>query len=87
MAALGKVQARGQVTLPSEIRRAVGIRPGDTVLFRAKGPATIELEVLPRLKLEDFFRRFHTDEPYDDAAIREAWQEDAFTEGIETSNE
>lgn len=80
MAAVGKVQARGQVTLPSDIRREVGIRPGDTVLFRQTGPSTVELEVLPRLTLAEIIEKFQVDQPYDDAAIREEWQEEAIRE-------
>jgi AbrB family looped-hinge helix DNA binding protein len=80
VAALGKVQARGQVTLPSEIRREVGIRAGDTIVFRKTGPATVELEVLPRLSLAEIIERFGVGRPYDDAAIREEWQDEAARE-------
>ncbi|HEY7034909.1 MAG TPA: AbrB/MazE/SpoVT family DNA-binding domain-containing protein [Thermomicrobiales bacterium] len=80
MAALGKVQAGGEVPLPSDIRRDVGIRPGDTVLIRRTGPATVELEVLPRLTLAEIIERYHVDQPYDDATIREEWQEAAARE-------
>ena len=80
MVALGKVQARGQVTVPSEIRHAVGIEPGDTLLLRATGPTTVEVEVLPRMTFQEFLDRYHVDAPYDDAAIREARQEDAARE-------
>jgi AbrB family looped-hinge helix DNA binding protein len=80
MSALGKVQSRGQVTLPREIRKAVGIRPGDSILFRAVGPTKVELEVLPRLTLAEIIERYHVDRPYDDAAIREEWQDEAARE-------
>ena len=87
MAALAKVQARGQVTLPSDLRRDVGIRPGDMVLFRKTGPSTVEFEVLPRLTLAEIIERFRIDRTYDDATIREEWQEEAAREIFGSSNE
>jgi AbrB family looped-hinge helix DNA binding protein len=77
MAALGKVQARGQVTLPSAIRRAVGLKPGDVVLIEATGPNTVRLKTLPRLTLAEALERFRVRGPIDDAADREAWQDTA----------
>lgn len=77
MAALGKVQARGQVTLPSAIRRAVGLKPGDAVLFEAIGPRTVQLRALPRLTLAEALQRFRIEGPIDDAADREEWQDTA----------
>jgi bifunctional DNA-binding transcriptional regulator/antitoxin component of YhaV-PrlF toxin-antitoxin module len=47
VAALGHVQARGQVTVPQEIREACGIEPGSDLYFRQTGPDTFECHVLP----------------------------------------
>jgi AbrB family looped-hinge helix DNA binding protein len=46
-AALARVQARGQVTVPQEIREACGIEPGSYVFFRQSGPDTFQCHVLP----------------------------------------
>lgn len=43
----GKVLARGQVTIPAYVRRAAGIRPGDTILFRVTGEGRGEFVVIP----------------------------------------
>ncbi|MCL6499237.1 MAG: AbrB/MazE/SpoVT family DNA-binding domain-containing protein [Firmicutes bacterium] len=43
----GKVLARGQVTIPARVRRAAGIRPGDTILFRVTGEGRGEFVVIP----------------------------------------
>ena len=32
-----KITSKGQVTVPHEIRRALGVRAGDTLLFEQKG--------------------------------------------------
>ena len=76
-AALSKVQARGQVTLPRAIRRATGLKPGDVVLFQATGPHTVQLKVLPRLTFAEALARYRVEVPVDDAADRQAWQDAA----------
>jgi AbrB family looped-hinge helix DNA binding protein len=81
---LGKVLPRGQVTLPHEIRCATGIKPGDVVRFRATGPDTIEIRVLPRLTAAELFEEFRIDGPIDFEKDREEWEakaaEDIFGE-------
>lgn len=37
MRATAKVTSKGQVTIPVEVRRALGIETGDTLVFEAKG--------------------------------------------------
>jgi AbrB family looped-hinge helix DNA binding protein len=32
-----KITSKGQITVPHEIRRALGVRPGDTLLFEKVG--------------------------------------------------
>ncbi len=75
MAVISKVQARGQVTLPRAVRQAAGVKPGDTVFVRAIGPGKVEIEVMPRMTLEEMFEQFHIDGPIDLAADREKWEE------------
>ncbi len=75
--ALGKVLARGQVTLPREIRRAARIKPGDVVSFRVAGPGHVEIALLPRLRLSDLLDRYHVEGPVDEAVERPRWQETA----------
>ena len=77
MAALSKVQTRGQVTLPRSIRQAAGVKPGDVVLFQPLGPGTVQLKVLPRLTLAEALERYRVEGPIDDARDRESWQEAA----------
>lgn len=47
--AIARVLAQGQVTLPSEIRHAAGIKPGDVLEIEVVGPGQIRMVVLPRL--------------------------------------
>jgi antitoxin PrlF len=32
-----RITSKGQITVPHEIRRALGVRPGDTLLFEEEG--------------------------------------------------
>ncbi len=72
-----RVQARGQITLPQEVRKEAGIAPGDAVLIEATGPGTVEVRVLPRLTLAETFERYKITEPIGDSWDPEAWYDEA----------
>ena len=72
--AIARVQARGQVTLPKEVRDAAGVEPGDAVIVEATGRGTVELRVVPRMTLAETFERYRIDEPVDLAADRARWE-------------
>ena len=33
-----KVTSKGQITVPREVRRALGVKPGDKIIFEQNGP-------------------------------------------------
>jgi bifunctional DNA-binding transcriptional regulator/antitoxin component of YhaV-PrlF toxin-antitoxin module len=76
------VQSRGQLTLTSEIRKAAGIQPGDTVMTRVTGPGTIEIKVVPTLTLAELLQRYRIEGPIDEAADRDQWQAEAASEAL-----
>ncbi|MBV9279292.1 MAG: AbrB/MazE/SpoVT family DNA-binding domain-containing protein [Chloroflexi bacterium] len=45
--AIARVQTRGQVTIPREVRDACGIVPGADLLFATVAPGRFECRVLP----------------------------------------
>ncbi len=56
---VAKVQARGQVTVPQEVRDLCGIAPGTELLFVPTGPHVFECRVLPAQRaLMDLVERF-----------------------------
>lgn len=72
---IGRIQPRGQITLPRDVRRAAHIEPGDTVSIRVLEPGKVEIRVLPRLKLAEALERYRIDGPVDFAADRLQWQD------------
>lgn len=73
--------ARGRPEVPPDSNsQAADVNPGDTGVIESAEPGRIELRVPPRMTLEEIIQRFRVDAPYDDAAIREEWQEEAARE-------
>ena len=38
---MAKITAKGQLTIPKEIREALGVKPGDQILFFIEGSKTV----------------------------------------------
>jgi AbrB family looped-hinge helix DNA binding protein len=75
--AVEKVHSDGQIALPLEIQRAVGIGPGDLVNIDVTASGTVEIRRLPTLTLAEALQRYRIDDPIDDATDWEDWQESA----------
>ncbi len=43
----GKLSSKSQVTVPSEVREAVGLRPGDTILWEVRDREAVIRRVEP----------------------------------------
>lgn len=82
--AIGKVLARGQVTLPREIREKAQIKPGDVLDIEVVGPGQVRVTLLPNLGPRELRDRFPIEGPIDEMADREAWQEMAAREVLGT---
>jgi AbrB family looped-hinge helix DNA binding protein len=75
---LAKVLARGQLTIPQEIREKANLNPGDTVEVDVDETGTIRLRRLPTLSFEEMFERNLVTEPVDwPNLITEAEREEA----------
>jgi len=59
---VSKISAKGQITIPATIRKAMGIKPGNLIVYELKGK-TVKLK-----KVEPFGRAYHL-------AIAEALEE------------
>jgi antitoxin PrlF len=50
---MGTITSKGQVTIPVEVRRILGVKPRDTIVFRVKD-GRVELQP-PTMTLEEAF--------------------------------
>ena len=72
---LGTVREDGQIALPVEVRQALGLVPGDLVNFDVTPQGTVEIKRFPTLTLSEALERYRIEDPIDEAADREAWQD------------
>jgi AbrB family looped-hinge helix DNA binding protein len=77
---LARVLARGQVTLPREVRLQAEIKPGDSLDIEVLGPGRLQLVVLPKLTPRQLRDRYPIQGPIEEAADRAAWQAEAAAE-------
>ena len=67
-----RVTSKGQVTIPFEVRKALGIEQGDDLVFEVSADQTARLRVVKRRKLSDFYGSFRAQRPFPGKeAIRE----------------
>ena len=72
-----RITSKGQVTVPAEVRRKLGIKPGETIVFRILDDR-IELDRAPMSLEEAFGSVPPLNRPEDFEALgREAWEEHA----------
>ena len=74
---VARVQARGQVTIPQEVREACGVTPGSDLFFVKLGPGRFECRVLPaRRSLVEITKQYTMDGTAPDIAqLREEMAE------------
>ena len=82
--AIAKVLARGQITLPREVRRLAGIKPGDAVDIQVTGPGQIRFSLLPKLSPRELRDRYPIVAEIDESADRPAWQAKAAADALGT---
>ncbi len=83
MSAVLKVQERGQVTLPKDLRERLGICPGDMLICSEAENGAIQLSRVRRLSFDDVFGRDaenHVTDPKAVATALERGKEDAARE-------
>lgn len=82
MAGLPRIQTRGQVTLPADVREAAGLHPGDAVVFRVVGPGRVEVSTLPRVSLSEMIFRVQSPDVFDWEHVRHLGEQAAAEEFI-----
>lgn len=77
---VARILARGQVTLPREVRRKAGIKPGDMLNIEVLGPGLLRFSALPVVSPRELRERYPIEVPVDEEADRAGWQETAATD-------
>lgn len=72
---ISTITSKGQVTVPVEIRRALGLKPQDKIIFRVV-QGKVEVEPLPMTLEEAYGSVSPLETPEDFAAIRAAAREE-----------
>lgn len=80
--AVARILARGQVTLPREVRRKAGIKPGDVLNIEVLGPGRLQFSALPIVSPRELRERYPIDGPVDEASDRAEWQAAAAKEAL-----
>ena len=72
-----RMTSKGQVTVPVDIRKKLGIQPGETIIFRIRDDR-VEIDRAPMSLEESFGSVPSMNQPEDFAAMeRVAWEEHA----------
>lgn len=64
MTAISRVTSKGQVTIPSEVRKALQISQGDDLVFELANDQTARLRVVKRQKLSDLYGALRSTRPF-----------------------
>jgi AbrB family looped-hinge helix DNA binding protein len=69
---ISTVTRKGRVTIPADVRKALGIEPGDDLLFDVAPDQTVSLRVIKRQRLADLYGALRATRPFaGKEAIRE----------------
>jgi antitoxin PrlF len=70
---IARVTSKGQVTIPAEVRRALGIDQGDDLIFEVTAERSVQLRVVKRRPLSELYGALPATRPFPGKAeIRES---------------
>lgn len=61
---VARVTSKGQVTIPAEVRRALGIDQGDDLVFELTSERSVQLKVVKRQRLSDLYGSLPATRPF-----------------------
>jgi antitoxin PrlF len=61
---IARVTSKGQVTIPADVRRELGIDRGDDLVFEVTSERSIQLKVLKRRRLSDLYGALPATRPF-----------------------
>jgi len=70
---IARLTSKGQVTVPSDVRKALGLVQGDDLVFEVTSERSAQLRVVKRVKLSDLYGSLPATRPFPGShAIRES---------------
>ena len=61
---ISRVTTKGQVTIPTEVRKALDIEQGDDLIFEVNPDQTARLRVIKRQRLSDLYGALRATKPF-----------------------
>lgn len=71
--AIARITSKGQVTIPVEVRRALGVEEGDSLLFEKLGEGGFRIRPVKKRRILELFGALRSEVPFPGKeAVREA---------------
>lgn len=61
---MARVTSKGQVTLPADVRKELGIEQGDDLLFEVAPDRSVRFRLVKRLRLSDLYGALPATRPF-----------------------
>lgn len=61
---ISRVSSKGQVTIPTDVRRALDIEQGDDLIFEVSPDQTARVRVVKRQRLSDLYGALRATQPF-----------------------
>jgi bifunctional DNA-binding transcriptional regulator/antitoxin component of YhaV-PrlF toxin-antitoxin module len=75
--AVERVRPGGEISLPAEVQKALGLATGDLIRIDVTERGTAEIRRIRPLRFAEALERYRIEGPINEAAGREAWQDRA----------
>jgi AbrB family looped-hinge helix DNA binding protein len=61
---IARITSKGQVTIPVEVRRALGVQEGDSLLFESLGEGEVRIRPVKKRRVLEFFGALRSEVPF-----------------------
>lgn len=61
---IARVRTKSRITLPAEVRKSLGIEPGDDLIFEVTRHQTAQLRVIKRIRLSTLYGSLPSNRPF-----------------------
>jgi antitoxin PrlF len=61
---IARVTSKGQVTIPADVRKVLGIEQGDDLVFEVTPERSVQLKLVKKRRLSDLFGSLPSNRPF-----------------------